>query len=225
VLDDFLARNGDGLTDKSHHPVGLSNGEDLALLQKNEEDLAFLQQNGEDLALLQRVANGDQCAVTELYDAHGPLLFGLLVRILSQRAEAEDVLQDVFVEAWTQAHTYDPSRGTVVGWLCAIARNRGIDRLRARAADVQTAEAITAPLPPESTKAIASTGERNRDAHVALQSLPADERELIERAYFTGATQSEMADDLGLPLVTVKARVRAGLQTLRRVLDSRARRQ
>jgi RNA polymerase sigma-70 factor (ECF subfamily) len=113
----------------------------------------------------------------------------------------------------------------VVGWLCAIARNRGIDRLRARAADVQTAEAITAPLPPESTKAIASTGERNRDAHVALQSLPADERELIERAYFTGATQSEMADDLGLPLVTVKARVRAGLQTLRRVLDSRARRQ
>lgn len=172
-----------------------------------------------DILILERVAKGDQLAVGELYDLHSHLLFGLLVRILNDRAEAEEVLQEVFVQAWTRAHSYDPSRGTPAGWLCGIARNRAIDRLRARARGVRTLEGVTTPLPPETPEALASSSERSRDVHAALSSLPAEQRDLIERAYFTGATQSEMAMDLGLPLGTVKTRVRAGLQTLRRILD------
>jgi RNA polymerase sigma-70 factor (ECF subfamily) len=173
----------------------------------------------EDVILLDRVARGDQHAVGELYDLHSHLLFGLLVRILNERAEAEEVLQEVFVQAWTHAHTYEASRGTPAGWLCGIARNRAIDRLRARARGVRTLEGVDIPLRPETPEALASTSERKRDVHVALHSLPQEQRELIERAYFTGATQSEMALELGLPLGTVKTRVRAGLQALRRILD------
>ncbi|MBA3639006.1 MAG: RNA polymerase sigma factor, partial [Acidobacteria bacterium] len=95
-----------------------------------------------DLILLDRVARGDQSAVGELYDLHNHLLFGLLVRILTERAEAEEVLQEVFVQAWTRADTYDPSRGTPAGWLCGIARHRAIDRLRARTRGVRTLEGV-----------------------------------------------------------------------------------
>jgi RNA polymerase sigma-70 factor, ECF subfamily len=173
----------------------------------------------DDVTLLERVARGDQHAVGELYDLHSHLLFGLLVRILTDRAEAEEVLQEVFVQAWTRAHTYEASRGTPAGWLCGIARNRAIDRLRARARGVRTLEGLALPATPETPETLASTSERKRDVHLALDALPREQRELIERAYFTGATQSEMAADLGLPLGTVKTRVRAGLQTLRRILD------
>lgn len=173
----------------------------------------------DDITLLDRVARGDQHAVGELYDLHSSLLFGLLVRILKDRGEAEEVLQEVFVQVWTRAQTYDGSRGTPAGWLCGIARNRAIDRLRARTRGVRTLEGVTAPSPPETPEALASTSERKRDIHQALTALPQEQRELIERAYFTGSTQSEMALELGLPLGTVKTRVRAGLQTLRRILE------
>ena len=173
----------------------------------------------DDVILLDRVARGDQQAVGELYDLHSHLLFGLLVRILNERAEAEEVLQEVFVQAWTRAHTYDTSRGTPLGWLCGIARNRAIDRLRARARGVRTLESVSAPPSPETPEALASTSQRRRDVHLALNSLPREQRDLIERAYFTGLSQSEMASELGLPLGTVKTRVRAGLQTLRKLLD------
>ena len=173
----------------------------------------------DDLTILDRIARGDQHAVGELYDRHSHLLFGLLVRILHDRAEAEEVLQEVFVQAWTRANTYDGLRGTAAGWLCGIARNRAIDRLRARARGARTLEQVSVPPSPETPEALASTSQQQRDVHVALDSLPREQRELIERAYFTGATQSEMAAELGLPLGTVKTRVRAGLQTLRKLLD------
>lgn len=173
----------------------------------------------DDLTILDRIARGDQRAVGELYDRHSHLLFGLLVRILHERAEAEEVLQEVFVQAWTRADTYEASRGTPAGWLCGIARNRAIDRLRARARGVRTLEHVSVPASPETPEALASTSQRQRDVHLALNALPREQRELIERAYFTGSTQSEMATELGLPLGTVKTRVRAGLQTLRKLLD------
>ena len=173
----------------------------------------------DDITLLDRIARGDQRAVGELYDLHSHLLFGLLVRILHEQAEAEEVLQEVFVQAWTRAHTYDASRGTPAGWLCGIARNRAIDRLRARARGVRTLEGVSVPPPPDTPEALASNSERTRDVRTALEALPPEQRELIERAYFAGSTQSEMAAELGLPLGTVKTRVRTGLQTLRRILE------
>lgn len=175
-----------------------------------------------DVSLLDRVAGGDQCAIGELYDLHSGLLFGLLVRILNDRGEAEEVLLEVFVQAWTRAQTYDPAVGSPAGWLCGIARNRAIDRLRARARISRTLDQVTAPLPSETRETVAFVSERQRDVHRALDTLPVEQRALIEHAYFRGSTQSEMATHFDLPLDTVKTRVRAGLQTLRRVLDRTA---
>ena len=172
-----------------------------------------------DTHLLQRAARGEQHAIGELYDLHNRLLFGLLMRMLNERAEAEEVLQEVFVQAWRRAHTYDVSRGTPAGWLCGIARNRAIDRLRARGLRARTLEGVAAPVAPVDPESLASRSERERDVHRALSTLPAEQRDLLERAYFGGSTQSEMAADCGLPLGTVKTRVRAALQTLRKSLE------
>lgn len=172
-----------------------------------------------DVLLLNRVAGGDCCAVGELYDLHGRLLFGLLVRMLNDRAEAEEVLQEVFIQAWRRAHTYNAALGTPAGWLCGIARNRAIDRLRARASRLRTAPPAMTPLPMETPEALASSTERQVAVRRALDALPPEQRQLIERAYFLGSTQSEMAAQFNLPLGTVKSRIRTGLQALRRLLD------
>ncbi len=172
-----------------------------------------------DVALIDRIAARDQSALAELYDRHARLLFGLILRILRSRADAEEVLQEVFVQAWTRTDTYNESLGSPAGWLIGIARNRAIDRLRTSAVRLRTAE--QAPLPPavETPEAHASTGERQRDVARALASLPQEQRELIEHAYFEGLTQSELAERFKLPLGTVKTRVRTGLLTLRSLLQ------
>ena len=130
----------------------------------------------------------------ELYDRHSRLLFGLVLRILRDRRDAEEVLQEVFVQAWTRADTYSAALGSPAGWLVGIARNRAIDR-RLRAL-----EAV--PMPPlvATRESLAGLSERQRDIHRALDALPAEQRELIERAYFLGFTQSELAAQLKLPL-------------------------
>ena len=172
-----------------------------------------------DVALLERMTARDQRALAELYDRHARLLFGLLLRILRSRADAEEVLQEVFVQAWTRTDTYNVSLGSPAGWLIGIARNRAIDRLRNNAVRSRTVE--QAPLPPavETPEARAAATERQRDVSRALASLPLEQRELIEHAYFEGLTQSELADRFKLPLGTVKTRVRTGLSTLRRLLQ------
>lgn len=171
-----------------------------------------------DALFLHRVAAGDHYALGELYDRYSRLLFGLVVRVLNDRAEAEEVLQDVFVQAWTHAHTYDRALGTPGGWLIAIARNRAIDRLRAKARQLRTPEAAAAPAPVDTPERLACLTEQRERVHRALSALPPEQRDLIERAYFLGSTQSEMAAQLGLPLGTVKTRIRTGLQALRCVL-------
>jgi RNA polymerase sigma-70 factor (ECF subfamily) len=172
-----------------------------------------------DVALLERMTARDQRALAELYDRHARLLFGLLLRILRSRSDAEEVLQEVFVQAWTRTDTYNVSLGSPAGWLIGIARNRAIDRLRNNAVRSRTAE--QAPLPPavETPEARAAATERQRDVSRALASLPLEQRELIEHAYFEGLTQSELADRFKLPLGTVKTRVRTGLSTLRGLLQ------
>jgi RNA polymerase sigma-70 factor, ECF subfamily len=172
-----------------------------------------------DVALLERMAARDERALAELYDRHARLIFGLILRILRSRPDAEDVLQEVFVQAWTRTDTYNVSLGSPAGWLIGIARNRAIDRLRNAAVRSRTAE--QAPLPPqvETPEARAATSERQRDVARALASLPPEQRELIEQAYFEGLTQSELAERFKLPLGTVKTRMRTGLSTLRGMLQ------
>ena len=172
-----------------------------------------------DIALLDRIVARDERAVGELYDAHSRLLYGLILRILRDRSEAEEVLQEVFVQVWTRAETYNVSLGSPGAWLVRIARNRAIDRLRANSVRLRTVEATPLPPPVESPEARAAVSEQQSAVARALDSLPADQRRLIEDAYFLGLTQSELAERFGLPLGTVKTRVRTGMMTLRRELQ------
>jgi RNA polymerase sigma-70 factor (ECF subfamily) len=168
-----------------------------------------------DIALFERVAACDSSALAELYDRHSRLLFSLILRILKDRGEAEEVLQEVFVQAWTRVKTYNLRLGSPVGWLIGMARNRAIDRLRAKTARDRAAGALPTPDPVETPETRASLSERQRDVQRALDALPSEQRELIEQAYFLGLTQSELAMRFSLPLGTVKTRIRTGLLALR----------
>jgi RNA polymerase sigma-70 factor (ECF subfamily) len=172
-----------------------------------------------DITLLDRIVARDAEAVGGLYDRHSRLLYGLIVRIVKDRGEAEEILQEVFVQVWTRAETYNVALGPPIAWLVRIARNRAIDRLRTQNVRTRTAEAAPLPPPVESPESRAAMNERQRTVARALDSLPADQRRLIEDAYFLGLTQSELADRFGLPLGTVKTRVRTGMMTLKRELQ------
>jgi RNA polymerase sigma-70 factor (ECF subfamily) len=161
----------------------------------------------------------DSTAVGELYDCHSRLLYGLILKIIKDRSEAEEMLQEVFVQVWTRADTYNVQLGTPIAWLVRIARNRAIDRLRANAVRIRTTEAAPLPPPVESPERRAAMSEQERAVARALEALPPDQRQRIEHAYFGGLTQSELAARFGLPLGTVKTRVRTGMMTLRRDLQ------
>jgi RNA polymerase sigma-70 factor (ECF subfamily) len=181
----------------------------LALLPRADRSRA-------DAALLDRVIARDQGALGELYDNYSRLLYGLILRMLRDRAEAEDALQEVFVQIWQRAGTYRPALGTPAGWFVGIARHRAIDRLRARAARGRTVE-----LEPEALAPLADARDRQpafgeqAAIKAALEMLPAEQRLLIEQAFFLGFTHSELAERFHMPLGTVKTRIRAGIQTLR----------
>jgi RNA polymerase sigma-70 factor (ECF subfamily) len=172
-----------------------------------------------DIALIQRLVARDGTAVGELYDRHSRLLYGLILRIVRDRSEAEEILQEVFVQVWTRADTYDVGIGPPIAWFVRIARNRAIDRLRANNVRLRTVEATPLPPPVESPEARAAVSEQQSAVARALEALPPEQRRLIEDAYFLGLTQSELAERFGLPLGTVKTRVRTGMMTLRRELQ------
>src|SRR5581483_11464666 len=146
------------------------------------------------IALMARIVARDEVAVGELYDRHNRLLFGLILRILRDRSEAEEVLQEVFLQVWTRAATYNVALGSPAGWLVRIARNRAIDRLRANAVRVRAVEGAAAPAESRNPEANAALTEQQRAVARALESLPEDQRLLIEHAYFQGLTQSELAE-------------------------------
>jgi RNA polymerase sigma-70 factor, ECF subfamily len=172
-----------------------------------------------DIALLDRIVAHDEQAVAELYDRHHRLLFGLILRILRDRGEAEEVLQEVFVLVWMRAETYNVALGSPAAWLVRIARNRGIDRLRANNVRVRAAEWAPLPVAEDSPEVRAALSEQQRAVACALESLPPDQRVLIEQAYFLGLTQSELAERFNLPLGTVKTRIRTGMMALREQLS------
>ena len=180
-----------------------------------------------DLGLLQRIVARDTTALADLYDRHSRLLFGLILRIVRDKAEAEEILQEVFVRVWTRAELYDPRLGSPTPWLVRLARNCAIDRLRARRvrdaaqlgheepSDHSTALATHMPTP----EAVVIHAERRGTVVEALASLPAEQGRLIEAAFFEGYTHSELATRFRLPLGTVKTRIRAGLMAMRQRLE------
>ena len=176
---------------------------------------------GADIALFQRVIARDAGALGELYDQHSRLLFGLILRILKDRSDAEEVLQEAFVQAWTRAGTYNLGLGSPLGWLLGIARNRAIDRLRRKTVHLRAVDAAVEPSAPEDPERLAALEQRRRSVQGALDTLPADQRELIEQAYFLGLTHTELAARFGLPLGTVKTRIRSGMVSLRGHLEPR----
>ena len=172
-----------------------------------------------DIVLIERIVARDEGAVAELYDRHCRLLFGLILRIIRDRSEAEEILQEVFVQVWTRSQTYNVAIGPPAAWLVRIARNRAIDRLRANSVRVKAVEEAPLPEAAESPERRASMSEQQRAVARALETLPADQRLLIEQAYFLGLTQSELAERFTLPLGTVKTRIRTGMLALREQLS------
>jgi RNA polymerase sigma-70 factor (ECF subfamily) len=170
--------------------------------------------------LVVRVAAGDRAAFEQLYHRYVRSMFGLALRRLGDRGRAEDAVQETFAAVWRSARSYKPDRGPAAPWLYAVARNAITDRLRARTEtpgelpDQQSDE----PGPPEH----AESAYVSWRVHRALEELPPREREVVELAYWSGLSQSEVADFLGIPLGTVKTRTRSALARLSDLLDQEA---
>jgi RNA polymerase sigma-70 factor (ECF subfamily) len=171
--------------------------------------------------LLRDVARGDRDAFARFYDLHAALVHTFALRILRERGEAEEVVQDVFLQVWRQAESYSTDRGTPEAWLITMTRSRGIDKLRSRrrrdemVRPADNPDRLPEPAVPESA---AGSAEARATLGGALADLPAAQRSVLELAYFDGLTQSEIAARLGEPLGTVKTRMRSGLERLRGAL-------
>jgi RNA polymerase sigma-70 factor, ECF subfamily len=173
---------------------------------------------------LRRLAAGDGDAAARLYDRHARAVYSLALRIVNDEGDAEDVVQEVFAQAWRQAARYDASRGVVAAWLLMMARSRAIDKLRSARArpdsrgvdDPRAIDDMPAVVRDAPSRII--DAENARLAQRALAELPLLQRLVIELAYYEGLTQREIADRLEQPLGTVKSRLRLGLLKLRDAL-------
>ncbi|HEX8141651.1 MAG TPA: sigma-70 family RNA polymerase sigma factor [Pyrinomonadaceae bacterium] len=173
-----------------------------------------------DSELLHAVARGDEVALASLYDRYRLILFGLILRILHSRPEAEDVLQDVFIQVWKKAADFNEERGRPFTWLVTLARSRAIDRLRSLSSRQRVADEFVqdAPESISDSEADAFQSEQREVVRDALRELPSDQRQALVLAYFEGLTQTEIAAKLGAPLGTVKTRMRSGMTKLRELL-------
>jgi RNA polymerase sigma-70 factor (ECF subfamily) len=171
--------------------------------------------------LVASIAAGDRSAFEALYRATSARLFGICVRVLSDRTEAEDVLQDAFVTVWHRASQYDAERAGAAAWLSTIVRNNAIDRLRARPplarAPIELVEAMADPAEAPD-RAAESSAERTR-LERCLEQLDERRRRLIRTAFFDGATYDELAARTGAPLGSVKSWIRRGLMQLKACLE------
>lgn len=175
-----------------------------------------------DADLLSSIAQGDETALTALYDRYCRVLFGLIIRILRNHAEAEDVLQEVFVQVWQKAHNFDGERGKAFTWLMIITHSKAIDRLRFLKTRTCTIEKLkTSKLHYNDQEFEQNLILRQRRKHVrkALNQLPENQRSLLLMAYIEGYAQAEIAEQTNIPLGTVKTRMRIGMTKLRETLN------
>ena len=181
---------------------------------------------GNDSELIERIRNGERAAFMEFYDRFSPLLFSVAARVLSDRKEAEDILQEVMLAIWNKSGEYDPALGRLSSWAVVLTRNRALDRLRARTRRLRLIEEVALMTDGPEDGAGASAGdvihgrERAEILRSALTELPPDQRTAIELAFFAGLSQSDIATRLALPLGTVKARIRRGMLRLRERLGA-----
>jgi RNA polymerase sigma-70 factor (ECF subfamily) len=176
-----------------------------------------------DTELLHAVARGDESALAALYDRYNSILLGLLLRILHSRTEAEDVLQEVFIQIWQRAANFDEARGRGFTWMVTLARSRAIDRLRALQSRQRADDTAMQNAPEQLGDASddAYYAEQREIVRAALAEIPEEQRRALLLAYFEGLTQSEIAARLGQPLGTVKTRMRSGMTKLRELLSGK----
>jgi RNA polymerase sigma-70 factor (ECF subfamily) len=177
----------------------------------------------EDLQILRAIQQGEETALADLYDRYRAILFGLILRILHSQPEAEDVLQDVFVQVWQRASSFDESRGKPFTWLVTLARSRAIDRLRALESRGRTSIESVRQVVEDVSDAVHDTfrSEQSKIVRDALAQLSEEQRKVLILAYFEGLTQTEIAERMDEPLGTVKTRMRSGTIKLRELLSGR----
>jgi RNA polymerase sigma-70 factor (ECF subfamily) len=171
---------------------------------------------------VRRISQGDEPALAAFYDESSSLVYSLALRMLGNPADAEEIVLDVFTQVWRSAERWEAQRGTVTAWLVTLCRSRCIDRIRSRTARAQ----VEAPMPesPSGPLPLADPGgsaESLNDRFVisrALDQLPAEYRKLLEMAFFSGMTHTELAEHMGMPLGTVKTRIRAAMTQMRNLL-------
>ena len=177
-----------------------------------------------DDRILELITSSDPEGIAQLYDRYGRLAFTLAFRVLNDQGAAEDVVQEAFLSVWRRGSTYRADRGSLRTWVCSIVHHRALDRLRGRSGKARQELPIESASPETSFgdtwDQVAQSLERDQVGR-ALAELPADQRETIELAYFSGYSQSEISELLKIPLGTVKGRTRIGLKKLRATLESR----
>ncbi len=190
----------------------------LAIVPRSRAD-------ADDATLLKRMASGDEQSLGAFYDRWHPMVYAIALRIVRQRTDAEDVVEETFWQAWRQAERYDESRGGVQTWLLTMARSRALDRVRSLK---RTHEDLIddvgvdfdALQSTDSSPALdAESAERRRYVLAALSELPPEQREALELGYFSGLSQSEISEQTRQPLGTIKTRMRLAMQKLRERLQ------
>jgi RNA polymerase sigma-70 factor (ECF subfamily) len=170
-----------------------------------------------------RLAGGEREALREIYDATQAKLFGICLRILGDRKEAEDALQDVYLTLWRRADRFDPARASPISWLATFARNRAVDRLRAgkvQRGAVPVDEALEIADGAPRADALLEDAERGARIHHCLGTLEEPTRSSIRTAFFEGRTYAELAETSGEPLGTIKSRIRRGLAKLKACMEA-----
>lgn len=177
-----------------------------------------------DSDLVHRVAERDEAALADLFDRYSGLLLALSRRIVSDTSDAEEILQEVFLQVWNQAERYDKARSSVSTWLVLITRSRSIDRLRSRQVKERTLTALKQEKSDfhTSPKGLGSVllDQRRQRLRREMRELPVEQRQVLDLAFFRGMTQSEIAGDTGIPLGTVKTRTLLAMKKLRRALQA-----
>jgi RNA polymerase sigma-70 factor, ECF subfamily len=177
----------------------------------------------EDLISLVEAADAE--AFATLYDRHSRAAFSLAYRMMGERQASEDLTQDAFLKVWRGASSYRADRGSVRTWILSIVHNRGIDQIRSQASRRRTQDKVEASAPrsqPSEAFAEAWRNSQRDQVREALNTLPSEQLKILELAYFSGYTHVEISDLLGLPLGTVKGRMRLGLKKIRDYFESRS---
>ncbi len=171
----------------------------------------------DDALLLERVRSGDQKARGDLFDRYGSMVYSVAMRVLKDPGSAEDIMQEIFLQVWQSSRAFDVARGSLAAWLLVITRNRAVDLLRRR----HPSDSVDDVVLPARTD-VAGEAERHtmmEKVRSALHRLPAEQQQMVELAFFDGLSHSEIAQQTGDPLGTVKTRIRAALISVRKALQ------